>query len=412
MTWQIFAAEINFQDTPPSVRERFNDSEKNIRRLLSILRRRVDEVYILANRHRFTVYIAHESLSPLTEFFHEENHLKGYVQFYYNSGESITHLMATASGLLSPVKGERRILSEISQCLEWAMGESCIGMTLDHTISKAVETAKTVRTQTAIDNFCASVVEAGIELLYNRMENLHKRNFLIVGTGKLASVALECLTREGITTIALAGHHTGTTALLAKKFGVRQIGMQSLTEYFSEADVIIGVSHEGVEKESLQRKKADEANRNRIILDLGIPQNFDAEIVDTWAEESYNLDDLRRLQPSPLESFGGLEAAWRMVMKASGDLTHVLQLLSHSPVLNAYLARQFTMKNADLKIKPKRTLRSMLTFKKSDNIAGIASVKDHVNARAHANNHVAENAADIVKYVRDLKKFRFLLSEN
>ena len=412
MTWQIFAAEINFQDTPPSVRERFNESEKNTRRLLSILRRRVGEVYILSNRHRFTVYIAHEDLAPLTEFFHEENHLKGYVQFYYNSGESVTHLMATASGLLSPVKGERRILAEMSQCLEWAMAESCIGMTLDHAISKAMETAKAVRTQTAIDNFCASVVEAGFELLYNRMDSLHKRNFLIVGTGKLASMALECLTREGITTVALAGHHTASAAHLAKKFGVRLIGMESLAEYFSQADVIIGVSHEGIDKESLQKRKEDDNNRNRFILDLGMPQNFDAEIVDLWAEESYNLDDLRRLQPSPLESFGGLEAAWRMVMKASGEFAHVLHLLSHSPVLNAYLARQFTLKNADLKIKPKRTLMSMLTFRRSDNVAGITSAKDHINARTHANNHVAENAADIVKHVRDLKKFRFLLSEN
>ena len=412
MTWQIFAAEINFQDTPPSVRERFNESEKNIRRLLAMFRRRVEEVYILSNRHRFTVYIAHENLAPLTEFFHEENHLKGYVQFYYNSGESVTHLMATASGLLSPVKGERRILADITQCLEWASSESCIGMTLDHVIAKAIETGKTVRTQTAIDNFCASVVEAGIELLYNRLENLHNKNFLIVGTGKLARIALECLTREGIANIALAGHQTGGVNQLAKKFGIRQIGMQSLTEYFSQADVIIGVSHEEIEKECLHHKKGQQNNRSRIILDLGIPPNFDAETIDIWAEESYNLDDLRRLQPSPLESFGGLEAAWRLVMKASGDFAHVLQLLSHSPVLNAYLSRQFTLKNADLKIKSKRTLRSMLTFKRSDNGAGVTSVKDHVNARTHANNHVAENGADIVKYVRDLKKFRFLLSEN
>jgi glutamyl-tRNA reductase len=412
MTWQIFAAEINFQDTPPSVRERFNESEKNIRRLLAIFRRRVEEVYILSNRHRFTVYIAHENLAPLTEFFHAENHLKGYVQFYYNSGESVTHLMATASGLLSSVKGERRILADIAKCLEWATSESCIGMTLDHVITKAIETGKTVRTQTAIDNFCASVVEAGMELLYNRLENLHKKNFLIIGTGKLARIALEYLTREGITTIALAGHETGPVAHLAKRFGIRQIGMRALTEYFSQADVIIGVSHEEIEKEFLGPRKGEDNNRSRVIMDLGIPPNFDPETIDVWAEEFYNLDDLRRLQPSPLESLGGLEAAWRMVMKASGDFTHVLQLLSHSPVLNAYLVRQFTLKNADLKIKPRRTLRSMLTFKRSDNIAGVTSVKDHVNVKTHANNHVAENGADIVKYVRDLKKFRFLLSEN
>src|SRR5687768_14619213 len=129
MTRQIFAAEISFQDTPSQIREKFNESEKNVKRLLAAFRRHVEEVFILANRHRFTVYIVHDNLAPLTAFFHEEHHLKGYVQFYYNSGESVAHLMATASGLLSPVKGEGRILEEIIRSFEWACSCSCIGMT-------------------------------------------------------------------------------------------------------------------------------------------------------------------------------------------------------------------------------------------------------------------------------------------
>ena len=203
MTRQIFAAEINFEDTPLHVREKFSSNEKNVKRLLLSFRKKVHEVFILANHQRFTVYILHENLTPLTEFFHDENPLKGYVQYYYNSGESVTHLMATASGLLSPVKGEGRILSEIVQCYEWAVSCACVGMTLDNTLSKAIDTGKRVRTETAIDKFCSSVIDAGIELLYNRLENLHTRNFLIIGTGKMARLALESLTGEGITNIAI-----------------------------------------------------------------------------------------------------------------------------------------------------------------------------------------------------------------
>src|SRR5687768_5489334 len=191
MTRQIFAAEINFEDTPHTVREKFNDSETNIKRLLGAFRSRVDEVFILATRQRFTVYVVHESLEPLTLFFHKENSLKGYVQFYYNTGESITHMMATASGLLSRVKGDTRILSELIQCYHWATACGCIGILLDSALARVIDTGKAVRTQTGIDKFCASVVETGIELLYNRLDNLHTKNFLIVGTGKMARLALE-----------------------------------------------------------------------------------------------------------------------------------------------------------------------------------------------------------------------------
>lgn len=416
MTRQIFAAEINFEDTPLQVREKFNDSEKNVKRLLVAFRANVEEVYILANRNRFTVYIVHDSLKPLMEFFHDEHNLKGYVQYYYNSGESVTHLMATAAGLLSPVKGEGRILSEIIQCYQWATTCSCMGITLDNTLTKAIETGKAVRTQTGIDKFCSSVVEAGIELVYNRLENLHEKNFLIIGTGKMARLALEYLAGEGIRNIAVTGHDEARVSKLAKKFSIRHFQLDSLGHYFVGADVVIGASHLEIPQELIIAQKgqpfAAGDEKHRFVLDLGIPPNFDAETLDAFAEEFYNLDDLRRLQPSPLESFGGLEAAWRMVMKASGDFVHLLQLLNHSPVLAAYLTRQFTLKNGEWKVKPKRTLRNMLSFKWTDSVMGTAQQKETLNARTHVNNYAADNALEAVRNLQVIKKFRFVLSDN
>ena len=186
-----------------------------------------------------------------------------------------------------------------------------------------------------------------------------------------------------------------------------------MAEYFTQADIIIGGSHQELAKDVLPARGTGAANhRNRVILDLGIPPNFDLRTLEAWSDEFYNLDDLRRLQPSPLEGFGGIEAAWRMVMKASNDFVLLLQLLNHSPVLAAYLTRQFTLKNTELKVKPRRTLRSMLLFKKVEDIMGTEAVKDYLNARAHVNNHIAENGREVVQNVQELKKFRFFISEN
>ena len=415
MTRQIFAAEINFEDAPLHVREQFNDSEKNIKQLLIAFHARVDEVFILATRTRFTVYVVHEDLVPLTRFFHAEHNLKGYVQYYYNSGESVTHLMATASGLLSPVKGEGRVLSEIIQCYHWAMACTTLGITLDHALNKAIETAKAVRTHTAIDKFCASVVETGIDLLYSRLEDLHKKSFLIVGTGKMAKIALAYLTREGITNIAVSGHDDNKAQQLAIKYGIRAFPMDSIADHFLKAEVIIGVSHEDLIinlTESDKQVRKCVAGRTRFILDLGIPPNFDARAVEPYTAEFYNLDDLRRMHASPLESFGGLEAAWRMIMKASSEFTHLLQLLQYSPVLTAYLSRQFTLRKGELRVKPKRSLRSILMFKKTESIMGIAPRNAYLNAKTHMNNHVADNGLEIVRNVGDFKKFRFHLCDN
>lgn len=412
MTRQIFAAEINFEDAPFHVRDKFNASEGNVKMLLNELRSRVDEVYILATRQRFTVYVVHESLHPLTDFFHAAHSLKGYVQYYYNSGESVTHLMATATGLLSAVKGEVNILSDIVQCYQWAAACSCLGITLDGTLAKAIQTGKKVRIATGIDYFCASVVENGLELLYSRLEHLHRKNFLIIGTGKLAGLALEYLCGEGIANIAITGHDHKLVLHLAKKYSVKSFPIGSIQDYLFMADVIIGASHEELEMDFTSDGNTTDQNKNCFVLDFGMPPNFNSRWVERHAAEFYNLDDLRRLQPSPLEYFGGLELAWRMVMKASNDFVLLHNLLQHSPVLAAYLNRQFMQRYGEWKLKPRKTLRHILLFKKGESVTGISDGKGTINVRVHVNNHMADNGYAIVRNFSPVKKFHFFLSQN
>jgi glutamyl-tRNA reductase len=412
MTRQIFAAEINFEDAPFNIREKFNASEANVKTLLNELRPRVDEVYILATRQRFTVYVVHENLHPLTDFFHSENNLKGYVQYYYNTGESVTHLMATASGLLSSVKGEANILSDIIQCYQWATVCSCLGATLDNTVTRTIETGRKVRVATAIDHFCSSVVETGLELLYSRLENLHRKNFLVIGTGKLARLALEYLCKEGMTNIAITGHDHKVVLQLAKKYSVKSFPIESIGDYFFMADVIIGVSHEELEMDFTSQQQTKDQNKNCFILDFGMPPNFNSQWVERHAAEFYNLDDLRRLQPSPLEYFGGLELAWRMVMKASNDFVLLINLLQHSPVLAAYLDRQFIRKNGGSKRKSKRSLKHIFLFKKGEAVTGISADKEAINTKVHVNNHRADNGHEIIRNFSHVKRFQYLLSDN
>jgi glutamyl-tRNA reductase len=411
MTRQIFAAEITFQDAPFAVRDDFGPTEKNVKRLLTALRPRVEEVFVLATRRRLTVYAVHDSLTPLTAFFHSENSLKGYVQFYYNTGESVTHLMATVSGLISPIKGEGQIVNDLLKCYQWATDCNCLGVTLDNTLSRAIETGKAVRCATGIDKFCASLVETGLDLLYNQVENVHKKNFLIVGTGSMAKLALDYLSAEGIRHIAVTGDDHAQAVELAKRYDIRAFPFERMADYFLDADVIIGVSSREVDLDfSADLKRRLEQSGGRFILDLGMPSNFAEQWIEASAEGFYNLDDLRRIQPSPLEAFGGLEEAWRMVMRASNDFVHLLQMLYHSPVLTAYLNRQF-LKNAEWKVKPRRTLRTML-FKKQDTATSISSYSGYGHDKVHVNNYLPEDGYDVVKNVGNIKKFTFRLTEN
>src|SRR5687767_12112407 len=101
MARQIFAAEISHDDAPIHIREKLACSEATIKEHLMQLSPLVEEIVILSTCNRFAMYVVHDEISPVTNFFAQYPILKGYVQYYYNTEESVTHLFATASGLLS-----------------------------------------------------------------------------------------------------------------------------------------------------------------------------------------------------------------------------------------------------------------------------------------------------------------------
>src|SRR5688500_11782448 len=92
MARQIFAAEISHEDAPLQVREQLACNEATVKAHLMRLSATVEEVCILSTCNRFAVYIVHDEITPLNNFFSQYPALKGYVQFYYNTEESVTHL--------------------------------------------------------------------------------------------------------------------------------------------------------------------------------------------------------------------------------------------------------------------------------------------------------------------------------
>src|SRR4051812_9185080 len=128
MARQIFAAEISHEDAPLYIREHISGNEAVLANHLKKLRTKLDEVFILSTCNRFTIYAVNENINPIVDFFSEYSMLQGYVQYYYNSEESITHLFAVASGLLSPIKGDHLVLEQLNQARAFAVKQNSIGI--------------------------------------------------------------------------------------------------------------------------------------------------------------------------------------------------------------------------------------------------------------------------------------------
>ena len=423
MARQIFAAEISHEDAPLHVREKFASNETTVKAHLVQLSSQVEEVCILSNGNRFALYAVHDDITPITNFFSRYPILKGYVQFYYNTEESVTHLFATASGLLSEIKGEHQILSQITLAHQWALECGSIGIILDNLLREAIRIGKRVRTETAIDKFGCSIVEAGIELLYNRLDGLHNKSFLVLGTGKVSRLVLEYLYNEGIQNVVVAGHDPKRTQELAKQFYAEAIAIDKVSEYFTKSDVVIGAAYQEI---SLSPGSGDSKiltwdffshDKIRFVLDFGMPRNFNNKLSEHPSIELYDLDDLKRIYKSPLDDFGGLEEAWSIVMQEAKSFMNILFQLELSPILMAYWNRLLDIKERELNLLPRRIgqiseqeveLLKKYAHKITRSISGVAKK----NLRSLVNNVQAENGKEVVKSFISLSDIKLNFSIN
>jgi glutamyl-tRNA reductase len=424
MARQIFAAEISHDDAPLHIREKLASSEATIKEHLATLSPLVEEICILSSANRFAMYVVHDDISPVTNFFNQYPILKGYTQYYYNTEESITHLFATASGLLSEVKGEHQILTHIKQAHQWAVEAGTLGITLDNLLQQALRVGKKVRTETGIDKFGCSIVEAGIEMLYNRVDDLHNKNFLVLGTGKVARMVLEYLYNEGIQNVWLAGHDLKRTQEIAKQFYVEAIPIEKVREQFGKSDVIVGGTYQELPFFSGASDGSNtfswdffSSQKTRFILDFGMPRNFSNKIADHPSIELYNLDDLKRMYKSPLDAFGGLEEAWTIVMREAKSFLNVLWQLEVSPILVAYWNRLLDIKQRGMKMLPVRagqvTEQEVQLLKRyAQRITRSISGVGKKNLRSLTNNYQAENGKLVVNSFVPTSEIRLSFSVN
>jgi glutamyl-tRNA reductase len=419
MARQIFAAEISHEDTPLHIREKLAGSEQTILDHLTNLSLQVDEVFVLSTCNRFTIYAVNSAIDPLTAFFNQYPILKGYTQFYYNTEESVTHLFAVASGLLSPIKGDHEILDQLQIARKRAHQTNSVGITLDNLLQHAIRIGKKVRTETGIDKFCVSIVDTAIEVLYNRLDSLHDKKFLVIGTGKIAKMAIKYLYNEGIQNVSIVSKDVVRARELAQQYYMNAVEIEDLHEHVKNSDIVIGATHYEVSLfPETYLSGFFELKKVWFVLDFGMPRNFNGKLAEHSSIELYNLDDLKRLHKSPLDAFGGIEAAWTIVMKEAKAFMEVFVQLEVSPVLAAYWNRLMFIKNRELSVLLPKLDKELSAVdvekirKQANKIIRTMSGDVSKSCRVLSNNHKAENGLACVTSMMPMSDIKFNISLN
>ena len=204
----------------------------------------------------------------------------------------IHHLFLVVSGLDSMVPGEAQIQGQVRETYRAASEIGSVGPNLHTLFRWALEAGKRARTDTALAQARRGLSTAAVEAVATKLGDLQGKSVLMVGTGKMAGMAIPVL-REREAEVRVATRRIEVASALAAKLGVSAIPIQDLEVELETADAVVFATiapHFVLTLEQGTRLAAARGQRPLLLIDLGLPRNVDPKVGELPAMDLFDLE--------------------------------------------------------------------------------------------------------------------------
>lgn len=299
---------LNHQSAPLDVRERLAFSSEQVPAALSRLREELglQEAAILSTCNRVEIYGTLSSqdgaLVRLQEFLSRHGGLPSgeLTPRLYSAWDShsVRHLFRVASGLDSMVLGEAEILQQVKAAYETARLQGAVGKTFNSLFQRALNTAKAVRSQTALGRGGRSVGSVAVELAHKIFGHLAGTTVLLIGAGKIGELTLRRLADRGVQRVRVMNRSLERAAALAAQYTASAVPLEHLAMELLDADIVVtSTSAPGHLLTSAEMAQTMRARHQRplCVVDLGVPRNVEPSVGTLENVYLFDVDDLKGL---------------------------------------------------------------------------------------------------------------------
>lgn len=239
--------------------------------------------------------------------------------FAYRCDDAARRLLRVAAGLDSLVAGENEILGQAKTAFEVAHAAGVTGPMLAALFRAAIQAGKRVRTETEIGRLALSVATIVVEMAQEAFGPLADRTALLIGAGKMSSIAGQALVRAGLRCVLVANRTYDRAERLAATLGGRAVHFDALRENLAAADIVIcstGAPHLVLHAADVERALSSNirtcsavapasyaqpptshivhptSNIQLLIVDLAVPRDADPTIAALPGVRLADIDDL------------------------------------------------------------------------------------------------------------------------
>jgi len=196
------------------------------------------------------------------------------------------------------VIGEPQILGQLKAAHALAAEAGSLGTLLGRCLERAFGVAKRVRSETSIARGAASVSSVAVDLAQRVFGELEGKQVLVIGAGKMSSLAARKLADEGVAELLVINRSPEKAAALAAEIGGKARPWESLPELLAAADVVI--SSTGAQRPIIDRalmKQTVKARRHRplFVIDIAVPRDVEPEAGKLDGVYLFDIDDLERV---------------------------------------------------------------------------------------------------------------------
>lgn len=221
----------------------------------------------------------------------------------YQGLEAVAHLFRTASSLNSLVVGEREIITQVRKSYDECKQLGFTGDYLRLIMSKTIECAKEVYTQTNIAKNPVSIVS----LAYRTLRELNLKDdsrVLVVGAGETNTTMCKFLYKHGFKNFVVVNRTLENAKRLAKQVKGEAVALNELSDYKKGFDLLVTCT--GSENPIFTKLVYDQLlggeTSKKTIVDLAVPTDVDAQIIKEYAVNYIEINGLKKISEKNIEA--------------------------------------------------------------------------------------------------------------
>ncbi len=217
-------------------------------------------------------------------------------RFYGLAGRAaLRQLLAVAASLDSLIVGEPQVLGQLKESHRRAAAAGMVAGALERRLRSAYETAKRVRSETAIGERAVSIASAAVEVARHVHGDLGAVAALLLGTGEGGALIAHRLASHGLGRLAVLGERARLTAALAETLRARPAPPADRERELAAGDILVlatGAARHAVTADELRRALKARRRRPIFVIDAGVPPQADPSIERLDDVFLYRLDHL------------------------------------------------------------------------------------------------------------------------